>query len=99
MNNIRISIWLGFVFLNTGMWAAEKSTGSVWAELAEKREQLPGAYQEFEVSTILKTQSASQASTRRVILELAGHKWREQLISGSGQYVRMFDGADTYWME
>jgi thiol-disulfide isomerase/thioredoxin len=99
MNSIRILTCLATFFLATGVRAAEKSASTIWADLEQKREQLPGAYQEFEVSSTLKTQTSSQASTRRVILDLAGHKWREQLISGSGQYVRIFDGDDTYWME
>jgi thiol-disulfide isomerase/thioredoxin len=105
MNSIRILTCLGALaclealFLTTGLRAAEKSASTIWADLAQKREQLAGAYQEFEVSSTLKTQASTQASTRRVILDLAGRKWREQLVSGSGQYVRIFDGADTYWME
>lgn len=78
----------------TVTFAAETRGNVLWSELKSKREQLPGFHQEFEVTRTVKTASSSQASKRRVVLDQAQGRWRERSISGSGEYIRIFDGKD-----
>jgi thiol-disulfide isomerase/thioredoxin len=99
MKIIRMAGCLGTLFLPCGVHADKAKASTIWAELVEKREQLASVHQEFEVSRTFKTESSSQASTRRIVLDLAGRRWRERLISGSGESIRIFDGEDEYWME
>ncbi len=99
MNILRFLVCLGVLILSSKTRADDRSAGSLWAELARNREQLTSAHQEFEVSRTFKTATSTQASTRRIVLDLAGQKWREKTLSGSGDYIQLFDGDQEYRME
>jgi len=86
------------LFLTLDAAAATKATG-LWAELKAKRESLPGAHQEFDVSRTYKTASGSQSSKRQLTIDMVPGRWRETSASGSGKYVRIFDGKDLLRME
>lgn len=79
--------------------AAETPAGQIWTEAAAKRSKLGAAHQEFEVTQTYKRPAGSQSSKRQVVLDLAPGKWRERVNSGSGKYVRIFDGSDLFSME
>ena len=85
-----------FVALNAGTPTA---ASALWTELKAKRERLPGVHQEFEVSQTSKTVRDSQSSKRQIILDMSPGQWREKSVSGSGNYIRIFDGTNLFWME
>jgi thiol-disulfide isomerase/thioredoxin len=78
--------------------AASTATG-LWAELKAKRESLSGAHQEFDVSRTYKTAARTQSSQRQLVIDMAPGRWREASTSGSGKYLRIFDGKDVLRME
>ena len=78
---------------------AETEAPKLWAELKAKREALPGLHQEFEVSRTTKSARSSQSSKSKLILDLAGAKWREKTVSGSGPGIRLFDGSEILRIE
>jgi thiol-disulfide isomerase/thioredoxin len=63
-------------------------------EFKTKREALKGFWQEFEVTQSYRSASSTQSSKRRLTLHAAGPRWRETTVSGSGTYIRVFDGKD-----
>jgi thiol-disulfide isomerase/thioredoxin len=71
----------------------------MWDELTAKRERLPSLHQEFELQQASKTSTNTKASKRQVVLDVAGRQWREELRSGSGGSVRIFDGKDLFSMD
>ena len=80
--------------------AGPSPAGTLWAELAAKREGLPGVRQEFQVSrTYRNARGGVQATKVTVILNWAGKQWRELSMSGSGKRILVFDGQDRLSME
>ena len=77
---------------------AETPASGLWLELKAKREKLPGFHQEFNVQST-KAASNTTAMARQIVLEVSGARWRERSTSGSGNYIRLFDGKDVFWME
>jgi thiol-disulfide isomerase/thioredoxin len=75
------------------------SASEVWSDLQAKRAALPGWRQEFEVSQTTRSANHTQSSKRKVILDVSGSRWREASVSGSGTFVRIFDGADILSMQ
>lgn len=75
------------------------TAGNVWAELKAKRDSLAGAHQEFEVSRTYKLATENQASKRQLIIDLSTGRWRESFVSGSGNYIRIFNGSDLFSLE
>jgi len=68
---------------------AQTPAGGLWAELANKRTALPSLRQEFEVpQTSFKTANGSQGSKRQIVLDMAGERWREKSLTGSGNCLR-----------
>ncbi len=86
------------LFLTLDAAAATKVSG-LWAELTAKRESLPGAHQEFDVLRTVKSASGSRSSKWQLVIDIAPGRWRETSVSGSGKYVRIFDGKDLLRME
>lgn len=78
---------------------AESPASSLWTELKAKRDKLPGFHQEFEIAQTFKAPGHSQSSKRQIVLDMAHEQWRETSSSGSGEYVRIFDGKDVLMME
>ena len=72
---------------------------AVWSDLTAKREKLASLHQEFEVKQTSKTSVDTQASTRMVLLDMSGKRWRETSRSGSGDFIRIFDGKDLFSMD
>jgi hypothetical protein len=85
-----------FLALNAG---AETPASSLWTELKTKREKLPSLHQEFEITQTYKTATNSQSSQRQIVLDMSQGQWREKSSSGSGDYIRIFDGKDLFLME
>lgn len=85
-----------FAALETG---AQTPASGLWTELQTKREKLPSLHQEFEVSQTYKTAHGSQSSKRQLVLDMSQGRWRERSVSGSGEYIRIFDGQDLFRME
>ena len=82
-----------------GLAAAETPASKLWIELKAKRENLPGAHQEFEASQTFKTSRGSQSLKRELVIDLSGGHSRERSISGSGNQIRIFDGKELFRME
>ena len=74
--------------------AAEQTPAELWSSLQAKRDALPRLHQEFDVTQTFKTATKTQSSKRQITLDMAQGKWREKSTSGSGNHVRIFDGAD-----
>jgi thiol-disulfide isomerase/thioredoxin len=60
---------------------------------------LPGLHQEFEVTQSYRTQHGNQESHRKIVLDLSQNRWRERMVSGSADRIRIFDGQDLFLME
>ena len=95
---MRVTLVLPALALALTAVAAPPASG-IWTELKAKRAALASLHQEFEVSQTFRTPKSTQASKRQVILDMAGPKWREKSVTGSGTHVRIFDGADTLSLE
>lgn len=78
---------------------AQTPAPHLWADLQAKREMLPGFHQEFEVSQTAKLAQHDQASKHRIILDAIPGQWRETNASGSGDRIRIFDGANILVLE
>jgi len=78
---------------------AQSAASALWTELKAKRESSPGTHQEFEVSRTVKNASTSQSSVRQIVLDMSHRQWREKSVSGSGNYVKVFDGKDLFEFE
>ena len=78
---------------------AESPAGNLWAELKAKRDKLSSFHQEFEITQTFKISGHNQSSKRQAVLDMAKDQWREKSSSGSGEYIRIFDGKDVLTME
>ena len=56
-------------------------------------------HQEFEVSRTAKNASTSQSSVRQIVLDMSHRQWREKSVSGSGNYIKVFDGKGIFEFE
>jgi thiol-disulfide isomerase/thioredoxin len=79
--------------------SAQTPASILWSELKAKRESLPSLHQEFDFSRTYRSASGNQASKQQIVLDMAQGQWRERSISGSGDYIRIFDGQDLFRME
>lgn len=79
--------------------AAVSPAAALWNELREKRESLSRLHQEFDVSQSYRTASKTQASTRKLSIDISGARWRERSLTGSGNHLRIFDGSDSFFLE
>jgi thiol-disulfide isomerase/thioredoxin len=95
---MRFLVSFGTLFLALNA-IAEVPASSLWTELKMKRERLPSFHQEFEITQTSKTATNSQSSKRQIILDMSQGQWREKSSSGSGDYVRTFNGKDLLLME
>jgi cytochrome c biogenesis protein CcmG, thiol:disulfide interchange protein DsbE len=89
------AVWCGILW---AVWcaAAESPGGALWNALKAKREALPASHQEFEVTRRYSGSGLDHQQEMRwlTIVDIAGAKWREMRLSGSGKTIRIFDGAD-----
>jgi thiol-disulfide isomerase/thioredoxin len=92
-------VWLVFLFLPALDAWAQSPVSRLWKELENKRAGLVSAHQEFEVITRYEHRGGTQASKRMVILDVSQGLWRRSSLGGSGDRIRIFDGADTLCME
>jgi thiol-disulfide isomerase/thioredoxin len=69
-----------------------------WDELKAKRDRL-NLHEEFDVSSVSKNTSTSQAHARHVALEFSEGRWREDTSGGAGHEIRIFDGSALFTME
>ena len=79
--------------------ASETPAAKLWNDLKAKREALAGLHQEFEVSRTLKFKQDTQSSKWQMSIDMSGGRWREKSIRGSGNDIRIFDGAELYVVE
>src|SRR3989442_3763251 len=80
------------------MAEAQMPAKRCWTELNAKRQELASLHQEFEATrTFTSRRFANQSSQWRIIIDMWQGQWRE--TSGSGDYIRVFDGKDVFTME
>lgn len=79
--------------------SAQGPPSKLWNDLRAKREALPGVHQEFQSTQTFTTTHQTQSSHRQIIIDLAGNKWRERSVSGTGDGFRIFDGTDLFRFE
>ncbi|MDP9053082.1 MAG: TlpA family protein disulfide reductase [Acidobacteriota bacterium] len=90
----------GPLFLAATLQGATISpAATLWSELRQKREAFSHLHQEFEVSQTYKTADKTQTSTHRLAIDISHAQWRERSVSGSGNHLRIFDGADSFYLE
>jgi thiol-disulfide isomerase/thioredoxin len=70
-----------------------------WQDSILKREKLSNLHQEFLTAFSRHSASGRQASERQTVVDFAGSQWRQQLVSGSGTVVEIFDGSDLLRFE
>jgi len=78
----------------------QASPAKVARELKAKREALPGAHQEFDVTQKTMLGRGEERSAKlRLTVDLAGSKWREANAGGWGSRVRIFNGTEMLTLE
>src|SRR5258706_294315 len=95
---MRFPLVIGAIFISLNA-SGQTPASKLWTDLATKREALPGLHQEFEVTQTYKSSRTSQASHRKIIVDISQNKWRERSVSGSGDRIRIFDGQELFLME
>ncbi|MBY0504606.1 MAG: TlpA family protein disulfide reductase [Bryobacteraceae bacterium] len=75
---------------------AQTGAAQIWTELKAKRAALASLHQEFDTSRSFKTGANVQSSVRQITLDIAGNRWRERTVSGSGDTLRLSDGAGIF---
>src|SRR5690348_6215564 len=71
----------------------------LWSDLKAKRDKLPGYHQEFDVAQTFKTKAHSQSAKRQVVIDVSQEQWREKSVTGSGNLIKVFDGAELFSLE
>jgi len=79
--------------------SAANPTAQLGAELRAKRDALVGFHQEFEITQTNKTAQGDESFKRNAFIDVARGAWRERAVTGSGNYVAIFDGDQTFLME
>jgi thiol-disulfide isomerase/thioredoxin len=79
--------------------AAQSPLASLVTELKAKRQALPGAHQEFDVSRTTKTDTSTQTFKQQVTIDISGEKWSERTRTSAADRTRFFDGKDVFLME
>jgi hypothetical protein len=90
----RLIVMWGLLLAATA--SAQTKPMELWNQLAEKRAQLPGTRQEFELTVAFR--GSQEAFKRTVILEMSHDVWREAGFISSST-IELFDGHDTFRME
>lgn len=86
------------ILLTLSVASSNKPAKSLLVEFQIKREKLGSFHQEFEVLQTYQI-SCHPSFKRRVIVDMSGHKWREQSVTESGVRIRIFDGRNLFTME
>ncbi len=71
----------------------------LWDELQAKRAELTALHEEFEVTQTIRTSHGIQSEKRKLVIDMSRDRWREQSLSGSGSFVRIYNGEDVRYME
>lgn len=95
---MRFSIWIAALLIASNA-SGQTPASKLWTELKAKREMLTGLHQEFDVTQSYKTEHGTQESRRKIVVDISQNKWRERMVSGSGDRIRIFDGQDLFLME
>lgn len=88
-----------FAILSVSLAAAENPAAQLWKDLQAKRQKLSTFHEEFEVSRTVKLPNGDQDSKWQTFVDQSQERWRESTRSGSGERIRIFDGADLFLME
>ena len=76
--------------------SSDNPAAKLWNDLKAKRESLSSFHQEFESSLTYQNAHGSRTSKRQVILDVAQPSWREQSVSGAGNYQSIFNGSTFF---
>jgi thiol-disulfide isomerase/thioredoxin len=87
------------VLVSLRAMAAASPGAELWEGLKQKRASLPGVHQEFRISQESRTTKSTQASKRELVIDMAGARWRERSITGSGEFIKISDGENVFSME
>jgi cytochrome c biogenesis protein CcmG, thiol:disulfide interchange protein DsbE len=82
-----------------GLAAAATPGSTLWTELNVKREGLPSVHQEFEVTRVFQGPYGTQSWKGEVVIDLSRGRWRERIVSGTGDPITIFDGHNLFRME
>lgn len=94
---MRFALFIG-IALSTLNANAQAPVRTLWNDLKAKRDALPMAHQEFEVTTTVKTPVATESEKVRVTLDTSHEKWRERLVNAEGDRLTIYDGTDEFYM-
>ena len=90
---------LSSVVLTAFSAAGEESLEQLWSQFQSTRQASAGLHQEFEITQKFITQHGNQATLRQIILDFSQNRWREKRTGGSGDRIRVFDGANLFVTE
>jgi len=71
----------------------------LWSDLSAKRKALTGYHQEFDRTTSYTVVDHVQSGKQSTVLDGAGARWREETISGAGDWSYIFDGSALFHLE
>src|SRR5690349_19653910 len=78
---------------------ADTPAGVLWTDLEAKRNALPSLHQEFEVSSTQDNGHDRQSRKWAVSVDMSRGLWRQAMVSGFSQPIRLFDGKDVLSFE
>lgn len=87
------------VLLLIATTALHAAADKLWSDLKAKRDNLSGYHQEFTVEQTFKTQEHSQSAKRQIVIDVSQGRWREKSVTGSGNFIKVFDGAELFSLE
>lgn len=90
---------IGILLLVAVNASGQSSPSTIWEDSKAKREALSGLHQEFDLTRTYQTAHTNQSSKVEVVVDIAGKQWREHVVSGAGDRIRIFDGRDTILFE
>ena len=79
--------------------AAANPAAQLGEELKAKRDALGSFHQEFEITRTNKTSHGEQSHKEQIQVDVSKGQWRVRSVSGSGTYLRLFNGESVFWME
>ncbi len=88
---MRFSWFIGILIIATNA-GAQTPVAKTWLDLKAKRDMLVSLHQEFSVAHNFTLAHSYQGSIRNVGMDLSQGKWREHIVDGSEDTIRVFDG-------
>jgi len=79
--------------------AGETADNNLWSAFQTTRNGQLALHQEFDVEQEASSTYRHQSQHYQLVVDFAQGKWREQMIGGNGDRIRLFDGEDLFTFE